>query len=253
MPTIVRRAVVAGLLVIGLSVPPPLAAQEFTDRQREELGTIIRDYLIENPEVLRDVLQALERKSKEAESAATEAVIGERAAEIFRSSDDLVVGNPDGNVTLVEFFDYNCGYCKRSMPDVLKLIESDSDLRVVLKEWPILGPGSSYAAKAALASRRQGKYWEFHLALMSERTVDEKRVIEVATRIGLDVAKLKADMETPEVSSVIDRNMQLADALGLQGTPAFLIDQHLIPGAVGYTALAEVVAGVRRDGGCKVC
>jgi protein-disulfide isomerase len=139
------------------------------------------------------------------------------------------------------------------MSDVLELIKSDDDLRVVFKEWPILGEDSRFAAKAALASRRQDKYWEFHLALMQTRSVNEATTLEVAERIGLDVEQLKADMQHPDVSAVIDRNMRLAAALGIQGTPAFFIDDQMIAGAVGYDALAQVIGKVRDKGGCTVC
>jgi protein-disulfide isomerase len=248
-----RSLLLAGGVSALLIAAGPLAAQEFNDKQREEIGAIVRDYLLKNPEILREAFQALERKQQEAEAAAAKSKIGERASEIFRHPGDLVAGNPDGKITLVEFFDYNCGYCKRSLPDVLKLVEENKDLKIVMKEWPILGPGSTYASKAAIASREQGKYWDFHLALMEERGLDEAKVLEVAKRVGLDVEKLKADMEKPEVQALIDLNMSLAESLNIQGTPAFLIDEHLFPGAVGFSALAEAVQAVRGAGGCKVC
>jgi protein-disulfide isomerase len=247
-----RCAVLAAVLAMTLPTSG-LVAQEFNQDQREELGEIIRDYLIENPEVLREAVLALERKEQEVAAAAATAAISERGAEIYRSDGDLVAGNPYGSVTMAEFFDYNCGYCKRSMSDVLELIKSDDDLRVVFKEWPILGEDSRFAAKAALASRRQDKYWEFHLALMQTRSVNEATTLEVAERIGLDVEQLKADMQHPDVSAVIDRNMRLAAALGIQGTPAFFIDDQMIAGAVGYDALAQVIGKVRDKGGCTVC
>lgn len=253
MPTFFRSLLLGGALGLALLAPIAAAAQEFNDKQREELGQIIRDYLIKNPEVLREAFQALEKKQQEAEASAAKAKIGERAAELFKAPGDLVAGNPDGKITMVEFFDYNCGYCKRSLPDVLKLIEENKDLRVVMKEWPILGPGSTYASKAAIASRAQGKYWEFHLALMEETGIDEAKVLDTAKRLGLDVEKLKADMENPEVQAIIDLNMSLAESLNIQGTPAFLVDEQLFPGAVGFEALAEAVKSVRAAGGCKVC
>ena len=246
------RSAVMALFAASLMLPTGLHAEEFNQQQRDEMGQIIRDYLIKNPEVLREAIAALEVKEKEAAAVAATAAITERAEDIYRSDDDLVAGNPDGSVTMAEFFDYNCGYCKRAMSDVLALIESDDDLKVVFKEWPILGEGSRFASKAALASDRQGKYWEFHLALMERRSVDEKSTLEVAERIGLDVERLKADMESPEVAAVIERNMELAQALGIQGTPAFFIDDQLIPGAVGYKSMARVIAEVRKEG-CTVC
>jgi protein-disulfide isomerase len=243
-------------LLIALTVlfVVPVEAAEFSPEQKKELGDIIRQYLLENPEIVRDAMQELERKQQMAEEAARTDSLKALSAEIFRSSGDLVGGNPKGKVTLVEFFDYNCGYCKRAFPDVMKMAESDKDLRLVMKEFPILGPGSVYAARAALASRKQGKYWEYHIALMAhEGRIDEAVADQVAEASGIDVKKLKADMEADEITQIITRNMQLADSLKIQGTPAFIIDETVIPGAVGYDALAAAVKQVRDNGGCKLC
>ena len=241
------------IAMIALFVLPAQAA-EFNDAQKKELGDIIRQYLMENPEVVRDAMQELERKQQEAEDAARGDTLKTLAADVFRSKDDLVAGNPEGKVTMVEFFDYNCGYCKRAFPDVMKLINADKDLKLVMKEFPILGPGSVYAARAALASRKQGKYWEYHMALMAhEGRIDESVADQIAEAAGLDLKKLKADMVSDEVAQVIGRNMQLADALKIQGTPAFILDETVIPGAVGYDALAAVVKQIRDSGGCKLC
>jgi protein-disulfide isomerase len=253
MFTSFRSAVLAAILTIGLLLPSGVGAQEFSQEQREELGEIIREYLIENPQVLREMIQALEVQERQADAAAAKAAIAEQGDEIYRSDDDFVAGNPEGSVTMVEFFDYNCGFCKRAMGDVVKLVETDQDLRVVLKEWPILSEGSLFGAKAALASRRQGKYWEFHMALMETRRVDEATTLEAARSVGLDVEQLQADMEQPEVTEVIERNARLAESIGIQGTPAFLIDNQLIEGAVGYDALSAAVARVRDEGGCTIC
>ncbi|QIG50744.1 DsbA family protein [Nordella sp. HKS 07] len=241
------------IAMIALFVLPAQAA-EFNDVQKKELGDIVRQYLMENPEVVRDAMQELERKQQEAENAARTDSLKAMSPEIFRSKDDLIGGNPNGKVTVVEFFDYNCGYCKRAFPDVMKMIENDKDLKLVMKEFPILGPGSVYAARAALASRKQGKYWEYHMAMMAhEGRIDESVADQIAKATGLDVKKLKADMAADEVNQVIARNMQLADTLNIQGTPAFIIDETVIPGAVGYEALASVVKQVRDNGGCKLC
>jgi protein-disulfide isomerase len=243
-------------LVIALTafLVLPVQAGEFTPEQKKELGEFIRQYLLENPEVVRDAMQELERKQQMSEVAARSESLKALSPEIFRSGDDLVGGNPNGKVTLVEFFDYNCGYCKRAFPDVMKMAASDQDLRLVMKEFPILGPDSVYAARAALASRKQGKYWEYHMALMAhEGRIDEAAADRIAEATGIDVQKLKADMEAEEVSQVITRNLQLADSLKIQGTPAFIIDETVIPGAVGYDALAAAVKQVRDNGGCKLC
>jgi protein-disulfide isomerase len=142
-------------------------------------------------------------------------------------------------VTLVEFFDYNCGYCKRSMPDVKKLIESDPKLRVVFKEFPILGPGSVFATRASIAAMKQGKFRELHEALFEfPGRKDETSVLEIAKSVGIDADRMAKDMDDPEVSAIIDRNIKLAGELGIAGTPAFVIGTDLMPGAVGFEALA---------------
>jgi protein-disulfide isomerase len=242
------------LIALAVLFSVPAQATEFTPQQKQELGDFIRQYLMENPEVLRDAMQELERKQQAAEDSARSDSLKTMSSEVFRSQDDLVGGNPKGKVTMVEFFDYNCGYCKRAFPDVLKMVSEDKDLRLVMKEFPILSPESVYAARAALASQKQGKYWEFHLALMAHQgRIDEAVTDQIAQTTGLDLKRLKADMDAEEVSQIINRNMQLADSLKIQGTPAFIIDETVIPGAVGYEALAAVVKQVRDNGGCKLC
>lgn len=242
------------LIVLAALFVLPAQAAEFSPEQKKELGDFIRQYLMENPEVVRDAMQELERKQQMAEDQARTDSLKSMSSEIFHSGDDLVGGNPKGKVALVEFFDYNCGYCKRAFPDVMKMIKGDKDLKLVMKEFPILGPGSVYAARAALASRKQGKYWEYHLAMMAhEGRIDEAVADQIAEATGLDLKKLKADMEAEEVNQVITRNMQLADSLKIQGTPAFIIDETVIPGAVGFDALAAAVKQVRDNGGCKLC
>ena len=242
-------ALIAGALLAG-----PAIAAEFTDAQKRELGPLIREYLLNNPEVVREAMEALERKQAETDNTQRKAAISQNAKHIYNSKGDLVAGNPQGSVTMVEFFDYNCGYCKRAFPDVVKMTETDAYLKLVMKEFPILGPGSVYAARAALASRKQGKYWEFHIAMMAhEGRIDEATADELAKSVGLDLARLKQDMQAPEVAEIINGNMKLAETLAIQGTPAFIIDETVIPGAVGYEALAATVKQVRDNGGCKLC
>jgi protein-disulfide isomerase len=252
-----RAILRAGVLGLGLlaaaAALAALSAAE-TGLTEEKFGTMVRDYLLKHPEVLREVIDALDKKEKAAEKQAAISVISSRSKEIFRSVNDHVAGNPEGKISIVEFFDYNCGYCRNSLPDVLKLIDKDKDVRLVIKEFPILGPGSVTAAKASIAARRQGKYWDFHLALMRERgTVDEAKVLAVAKTVGLDIPKLKADMESADVAKILADNHALAEALSIQGTPAFVIDQTLIPGAPGYDGLVSAVAAVKEAGGCKSC
>jgi protein-disulfide isomerase len=250
----IRLTRIAAGLLFGAALSATAFAAQFSDEQKAELGEVIKNYLLEHPEVIRDALQEFEKRQAQAEAKAQATAITENADRIFRQEGDLVAGNPAGKVTMVEFFDYNCGYCKRAFPDVMKLIESDSDLRVVFKEFPILGAGSMYAAQAALASRQQNKYWEFHVALLGhEGHVDEAAVDEIAKTVGLDLDKLKQDMDAKDVKDTITANMKLSDALRLQGTPAFIVDQTFIPGAIGLDGLMAAVKKVRDAGGCQVC
>jgi protein-disulfide isomerase len=242
--------VACGVFLLGQAT----LAAEMSQQQRRDIEAVIKDYLIRNPEVIKEALEELERRQSAAAAAKTKQVITARGQEIFRTKEDLVLGNPDGKISVVEFFDYNCGYCKRALPEVSKLIESDKDVRVVIKEFPILGPASVFAAKAALASRNQGKYVEFHDALTGiEGVKDEASVMAAAQAIGLDIPRLKADMETEAVADVIRRNYSLAEALSINGTPSFVIDETLEPGYVSFEVLAQHVSTVRQNGGCKVC
>lgn len=248
-----RTAAVVALLITAVPASAP-AAEDFSPAQKTAIEKIIRDYLVENPTVLRDALMALERKQQEEERAQASQSIRDNADELFRSERDHVAGNPEGGVTMVEFFDYNCQFCKRSLVDVLKLIDTQKDLRMVLKEFPILGPGSLHASRAAIASKKQGKYWQFHLAMMKHRgSIDEETVYRIAGEVGLDVERLKADMEGPDVAAVIGANHELANRLGIQGTPAFVVADQLIPGALGYEALRKEIDAARTSDSCVTC
>jgi protein-disulfide isomerase len=252
MNTFVHRLLIccAGVVLIGHGA----MAAEFSSKQKLELESFIREYLISHPEVIKEALEELERRQAAETTLKTKEAIKQKAKEIYHSSEDLVLGNPAGKVTVVEFFDYNCGYCKRALPEVAKLIETNDDVKVIIKEFPILGPGSMYAAKAALASRNQGKYREYHQALnASEGVKDETSVLKAAQEVGLDIEKLKKDMETDEVLNVIRRNYGLAEVLAINGTPSFVIDDTLEPGFVPFEELMKHVLAVRQNGGCKVC
>jgi protein-disulfide isomerase len=173
----------------------------------------VRDYLLKNPEVIMEALQILQQRQRAAEAENLKRTIAERSEEILNDPAAPVGGNPAGDVTLVEFFDYNCTYCRRVAPTMVELEQSDRDLRLVYKEFPILGPGSQFAARAALASRKQRKYVRFHNALMrATEPVTEQTVIEIAREVGLDTERLKQDMQDPAIQDAIARNLQLASA-----------------------------------------
>src|SRR5690606_26766808 len=199
----------------------------FSDQQREAIGEIVRDYLLKNPEVLTEVIAELEKRQAEAQRVAQAGALQETRDTLLNAPHSYVAGNPSGDVTLVEFFDYNCGYCKRALADVQTLVKSDSKLRVVLKDFPVLGPDSVEASQVALAARKQlddAKLFDFHMKVMETRgRVNGERALAVAEEMGLDVARLKKDMASPEVRSALQENMGLGDKLGLSGTPAFIV------------------------------
>ncbi|NQW10214.1 MAG: DsbA family protein [Alphaproteobacteria bacterium] len=188
------------------------------------------------------------RQQAEQQQAIREAMAAQRAA-LERDPGDPTIGNPDGDVTIVEFFDYQCGYCKSVMEPLMELVAKDGNIRLVLKEFPILGPASQVAARASLAAAKQGKYDVFHLDLMRLRgRLTEGAIYQVAREAGLDLDILKADMASPAIQAQIQKTYQLAQALQIQGTPAFTIGERLIPGAISQEQMVELVAKVRQGG-----
>ena len=216
--------------------------------QLDDFEQRVRDYLLKNPEVLLEAMQVLQERQRAAEAEAVRNAIATRRDEILNDPAAPVGGNEAGDVTLVEFFDYNCPYCRRVAPTVARLEEADSGLRIVYKEYPILGPGSQFAARAALASREQGKYFPFHKAIMqADGNVAEETVMAIAREVGLDTEQLRADMQDPAIDAAIARNQQLAGALGIDGTPAFVIGDRVVPGAVDLATLQGLVARARQN------
>jgi protein-disulfide isomerase len=228
-------------------------ADEFNPAQRAEIEGIIKDYLLTHPELITEMNKTLEDKQKLAEDEQRKSALTASADEIFRDKADFVAGNAKGNVTMVEFFDYNCGWCRRGFPEVISLLQSDKELRFVLKEFPIFGDDSEYAAKAALASGRQGKYWQLHLAMFGhEGKITRASVDEIAAAQGINMAKLKKDMADPAIEETLARTRALAQALAINGTPAFIIDDKLVPGYLPQADLAAAIDEVRLKG-CSLC
>ncbi len=232
-----------GILFSLLIVFAPLAHAE--DLTEDKVRELVLDTIRENPEIIREAITLLQQQEQQAEADRIVSFLRENRDLVERDPGAPVLGNPQGDVTLVEFFDYNCPYCKRVAGDVKKLIEDDGNVRLVYREWPILGEGSVFAARAALASRQQGKYEEMHWALMSLKRADEQSVLKVAAELGLDIEKLRADMEAPEIDKHIDISNQITQALGITGTPSFTIGDSLIAGAVPLFQLEKAVADQR--------
>ena len=243
-------ALAGGWFVMRADAPrAQVSAQMSTEgAKRDPFEQRVREYLLKNPEVIMEALQVLQQRQHTAEAENLKRTIAERSEEILNDPGAPVGGNPEGAITLVQFFDYNCPYCRRVAPTMLELAEADPDLRLVYKEFPILGPGSQFAARAALASRRQGKYVPFHNALMrATEQVTEDTVMTAARDVGLDIEQLRADMQAPAIQEAIARNLQLAQALGITGTPSFIIGDRVVPGAVDLGTLQGLIAGVRRS------
>jgi protein-disulfide isomerase len=216
--------------------------------QRPQIEAIIHDYLMQHPDVLIAALHVAEEKlHRDDDAKASQAVVQHRH-DVYNDTATPVGGNPQGNVTVVEFFDYRCPYCKQVEPSLDSMLKQDSRLRLVYKEFPILGPVSVTAAHAALAARAQGKYDAFHTAMMEARgNITDDTVYQIAGSVGLNVDKLKHDMASPEVAQEIKANMNLADALDIHGTPAFIIGEKVVPGALDLDALKKMVTDERKQ------
>jgi protein-disulfide isomerase len=247
----------AAFLISGPMRPEKVAADpsEFSDAQKRGIEQVVKDYLLKHPELLVEVQGALEQKMAKEEAERTRQLVAENAKEIYRHPDAPVAGNPKGDITVVEFFDYNCGYCKRGFHNIRELIEKDGNVRVVFKELPILSKDSEEAAKIALAARAQGKYWELHQALIeSKGRVTEASALETAGKLGFDVAKLKADKDSEAVKAELARVEALARKMNITGTPHFLVGNEAIGGAPDdlLDILTTKIASLRKTG-CAYC
>jgi protein-disulfide isomerase len=247
------RLLAPALFALALcGAPPAASAQSFSDSQRGDIEAIIKNYLVAHPEVVEDAMTELGKRQAAAETQKHEATIAKNSDAIFNSPRGVTVGNKDGDVTFVEFFDYNCGYCKRAMADMLDLMKSDPKLKVVLKEFPVLGPGSVEAAQVAVAARMQDpagkKYLEFHQKLLGGRgQADKARAMAAAKDAGFDMARLEKDLASPEVRATIEENFKLAEDMGMNGTPSYVIGKEIVVGAVGLDGLKEKI-GIARCG-----
>src|SRR6056297_2096720 len=232
-------------LALSTLLALPAAAQTFTE---EEIKQLALQAILDNPEVVMEAVSILQQREEQEAAAAARSTLDEGRALLERDPNAPVLGNPDGDVTVVEFFDYNCPYCRRAAEQVDALLERDAEVRVVYREWPILGEGSVFAARAALASREQGEYGAFHAALMGARgRIEEPIVMQIAEDLGLDLERLRADMQGPAVQAHIDTTFELAGSLGFTGTPSFVIGDALATGLVDADTLVEMVEAAREE------
>jgi len=220
----------------------------FTALQKNEIRNTVREYLLENPQVVVEAIEKIRSQQQRSEGRQQENAVTARADQLYNSRSDPSVGDPKASVTIVEFFDYQCPYCRRMAQQLAELNEEDPDLRIVYKEFPVFGPASTLSAAAALGAARQGKYEEFHLGLMAIRGApSERSIFRLAERIGLDAGRLRADMNSATPQRIFQRNRQLAQELGIRGTPAFVIGDQIIRGAIEIGRLRELIAEQRKQ------
>lgn len=229
-------------LLLSCAVAAPAGAAD-APLSKEDVQKIVHQYIMDNPAVILDAVNQYQQKSMaEQQQAAVET----NREYLFRDQRSPVIGNPDGDVAIVEFFDYNCGYCKRVLPTLQQLIDEDKNLKVIFKDVPILGPTSEMAAKWALAAQKQNKYFEFHTALMEHNgPVNDDVLGRIAGRLELDINRLKKDVESTDVLLQLERNRSLFTQMGLGGTPAFIIGDDVVPGAVSKDDMKKKIAEQR--------
>ena len=242
----------AALLGIAAAVLAPSFAAEadaFDAKQKDAIRAIVKEYLLQQPEIIREAIGELNKRQE----MAAEGERKKALASLYKDQSPFSTG--DGKVTVVEFFDYNCGYCRKAFQNLVSVAKEDKDVRIVFVEFPILSEESRLASQAAIAATKQNKYFEFHRALMEHNgPVKEDIIFKTAADVGIDVEKLKEDMKAPEVNEVIEKNLQLGTAMGVQGTPAIFVGDEAIPGAPEDLSriLKTAVSGVREKG-CSIC
>ena len=232
------------LATTALLMLPIAATADGMDEDR--IKELVLEAIRENPGIVFEAAQLFEQQQQALQAQAAAQVFDTEKATLENDPNAPVLGNPDGDVTVVEFFDYNCPYCRRVKPEMEALLAADPNVRVVYREWPILGDGSVFAARAALASRNQGKYEDFHWAMMQlKERAEEASILRTAEDIGLDVAQLRRDMNGPEIEEHIQTSMRLAQSLGFSGTPSFVIGDSLAPGLIQADQMIELVDQAR--------
>lgn len=245
-PILARLLSFALLAAATVATPSARAENALTPAQTKQIDALIHDYIIAHPDVIMESLQAAQDKADADRHAEAESALGKHQDALLHDPTSPIMGNPDGDVTLVEFFDYRCPYCKSSAPTIADLIKSDPRLRVVMKEFPVLGPESTYASRVALVAARHGKYAEFHQTVLGFKgTLDDAKTLELAARVGLDAKQTKAEAEDPKLDGVIQSNIDLAHALAIDGTPTFVIGKFIIPGVATIDDLKLAIATAR--------
>ncbi len=231
----------------------PAPAGNFSDSQVQSIEKIVRSYLLSHPEIMLEVQEAYEKKAEAQRVEATKTNLPrfyKSLASMKSELGPLSVGN--GDVTVVEFFDYNCGYCRKTLPDLVKLVENDKNIKVQFMEFPILAPESVEASKIAIAAAKQGKYFEFHKAMFATGRASKDSALKVAEKLGLDMMRLKADAESTGTEELISKISEIGKQMAIDGTPTFIVGDKTSPGYTRFEQLKQLTDEVRKDG-CKAC
>ncbi|MBL8689026.1 MAG: thioredoxin domain-containing protein [Rhodospirillaceae bacterium] len=240
-----RRLVAAVLLALALQLPA--AAQPFSPDQKKAIEEIVRAYILKNPEIIREAVEALQAKEQQSAEERRVEALARLKDELAFDPGSPVLGNPTGDVTVVEFFDYRCPYCKRTAPVIDQLVKEDGRIRRVMKEFPILGPESLFASRVALAAKAQDKYEPMHRLLIAAKgALDQETVMKLAKEAGLDMAQLKRDLNSAAIDEALKKNRDLAGQLEITGTPAFIIGKEFVPGAAELDTFKTIVARARK-------
>ena len=240
------------LFIVTFFTSLPLLAQEkksddFSESEMATIKQLALEALLENPEILREASRILQAREEQQRNDNVSNLIREYSSELTNTEDTIVIGNPTGDITIVEFFDYNCPYCKTAAKDLQNLIKADENIKFIPREWPILNNNSVIAAKAALASIAQGKYKEYHWRLMKEGSLTETKIFEIAKNLEIDIASLKKDMESEFVINHIAKSTALARRIGFSGTPLFIIEGKFFPGFLPLEELELIISDIRES------
>ena len=234
---LISAAIATSLLVAQTPTSLASDAKQYTQAEIEE---IIQKYLIENPKLVVDALNEYQRQEEKRMEEQASTALSDNMDFLVNNPASPFIGKEDAKHVVVEFFDYNCGYCKRALPDIKKVVDNYEDVKIVFKEFPILSPDSEMASRYALAANEQGKYFEYHSALMEAKgRLNESRLLDIAEGLSLDIEKLKEDKESEKVTALINKTREKAQEIGIRGTPAFVVGDDLVRGAVGYDVLKE--------------
>ena len=242
---IIKSSIITVLVALAASNPSFAADTPFSSKQKEEINKVIKQYIYDHPEIIVDAISRMQSRQKAEEEARVISALKKNRQKLEKTPDDPIIGNPNAPVTVVEFFDYRCGYCKRVFKNMIKVLEGNSNVRFVLKELPILGPGSLAASRASLAvwKLNKEKYFAFHSALLEARgSMTDTKIFHIADKLGINTTRLKSHITSPEIDKILQENQRLAQDLNITGTPAFVIGDKLIPGALDLDTMRQVIA-----------